>query len=89
MIELIWDEGFKRAYKKKVKYNRELKGRFWEAIKLFLQNPFHPRLRTHKLSGYLKDLWAFSISYEWRVIFKFIGKHQVLLIDIGTHEEVY
>ena len=42
-----------------------------------------------KLTGKLSGLWAFSIDYDCRVIFKFLNDHEVLLIDIGTHDEVY
>jgi len=41
------------------------------------------------LSGKLKGTWAFSINDEYRVLFEFIDKHKVLLIDFGTHDEVY
>ena len=89
MINLIWDQGFKRRYKKRVKNNTELKTKFWESIEIFTKEPFNPRLRTHKLTGKLSGLWAFSIDYDCRVIFKFLNDHEVLLIDIGTHDEVY
>ena len=56
---------------------------------LFQNNPFHPSLKTHSLGGYLKDFWAISINYEHRLIFKFMKPDEVLLIDIGTHDEVY
>jgi addiction module RelE/StbE family toxin len=58
-------------------------------MKLFLENPFDPRLRTHKLTGKLEGFWALSIDYDCRVIFQFIDKNDVLLIDIGGHDEVY
>lgn len=89
MIKVIWDQGFKRIYKKKIKNNEELKKRFWDAIELFSKEPFSHRLRTHKLTGRLEGLWAFSISFDCRVIFKFLGKNEVFLIDIGEHDEVY
>jgi len=89
VIKLIWDQGFKRRYKKRVKNNTDLKTKFWEGIELFTKEPFNPQLRTHKLTGKLSGLWAFSIDYDCRVIFKFLNDHEVLLIDIGTHDEVY
>lgn len=89
MIKLTWDQGFKGIYQKKVKNNAELKKRFWRAMELFSKNPFNPRLRTHKLTGKLEGLWAFSVAYDCRVIFRFLGKEEVLLIDIGGHDEVY
>jgi len=56
---------------------------------MFSENPFNVKLKTHKLSGTLKDCWAFSVDYNFRIIFKFIDKNKVLLIDIGSHDEVY
>jgi mRNA-degrading endonuclease YafQ of YafQ-DinJ toxin-antitoxin module len=89
VIKVSWDQGFKRVYRKKVKNDAELKGRFWDAAEMFAQDPFHPRLRTHKLTGRLEGLWAFSVSFDCRVIFKFLSKTEILLIDIGGHDEVY
>jgi len=43
MINMVWDQGFKRAYKKKVKHNETLKGLFWEAVEKFSKNPFDKR----------------------------------------------
>ena len=89
MIEISWDLGFKRIYRKKVKNDDELKNRFWSAVEIFVKDPFQPSLRTHKLTGKLEGLWAFSVSYDCRVIFKFLSKTEILLIDIGGHDEVY
>jgi len=89
MVNLVWDQAFKRKYKKKFSTNIDLKKNFWEAMSSFSQNPFDPKLRTHKLTGKLKGLWSFSVSYDCRVIFRFINDRDVLLIDIGNHDEIY
>ena len=89
MIKISWDQGFKRVYRKKVKNDDELKSRFWGAVEMFAKDPFQSRLRTHKLTGKLDGLWAFSVSYDCRVIFKFLSKKEILQIDIGGHDEVY
>lgn len=62
MIELTWDQGFKRIYKKKVKNNQELKERFWDAVELFSKEPFNHSLRTHKLTGKLDGFLGFQCS---------------------------
>ncbi len=62
---------------------------FWERVEFFKNNPFEPKLRTHKLSGKLKDLWSFSIEYDLRVIFSFAEQNKVIFVDIGSHKEVY
>jgi addiction module RelE/StbE family toxin len=89
MINFIWDQGFKKAYEKKVRNDEDLKKKFWKSMKLFSADPFNKQLRTHKLTGKLQGLWAFSIEYNVRVIFSFLKENEVLLIDIGSHEEVY
>ena len=89
MIKVVWDQGFRRSYKRKVKNNDEYKKKFWNTLEIFAKDPFDPQLKTHKLSGKLKGLWVFSCLYDCRVIFKFVKKDEVLLIDIGNHDEVY
>jgi addiction module RelE/StbE family toxin len=89
MIEIAFSSSFKRAFKKSVAGNASLENKFWERVELFKNNPFEPKLRTHKLSGKLKDLWSFSVEYDLRVIFSFVGQTQVVFIDIGSHKEVY
>ena len=91
MIEIVWDKKFKRIYKNWSKKHPELIDSFRNKMELFVNNPFHSSLRTHSLSGVLKGLWSLSITYEYRLIFKFIDKQKkkILLIDIGTHNEVY
>ena len=89
MIEIAFSSSFKRAFKKKIAVNAILETRFWERVELFKNNPFDPKLRTHKLSGRLKDLWGFSIEYDLRVIFSFASQAQVIFVDVGSHKEVY
>ncbi|MFB2974155.1 type II toxin-antitoxin system YafQ family toxin [Aerosakkonema sp. BLCC-F183] len=89
MIEIIWDEAFLRILKKWRKKHPELVERFQEKLSLFIKEPFHPSLKTHTLSGNLEGYWALSITYEHRLVFKFISDSKVLLIDLGTHDEVY
>lgn len=53
--------------------------------KIFLENPFYPRLKTHKLKGELKDSYSFSVSYHWRIVFHLEKNHTMVLDAIGTH----
>lgn len=54
--------------------------------KLFREDAFYFALKTHKLSGELKNDWAYSVNREYRVHFYFIDDHSVLYLNIGTHE---
>ncbi|WP_324282521.1 type II toxin-antitoxin system mRNA interferase toxin, RelE/StbE family [Cyanobacterium aponinum UTEX 3221] len=89
MLEISFDESFKRAYKKRIKGNINLEQKFRNKLEIFKNNPFDSRLKTHKLSGKLKDLWSFSIEYDQRVVFYFIDLDQIVFIDIGNHDQVY
>lgn len=55
---------------------------------------FAPVLGTHKLGGALLGLWACSCGYDCRVVFSLEadeenGREVILLLDIGTHDDVY
>ena len=54
--------------------------------KLFRENPFHPKLKTHKLQGTMKEYWAFSISFSYRIGFTFISGDLVHFHAVGTHD---
>lgn len=41
-----------------------------DKIELFVSDPYHPFLKTHRLSGILKGSWAIRINYEHRLVFK-------------------
>lgn len=60
-------------------------------LEVFIIDPFNSRLKTHKLSGKLKDLWSFSIDQDLRVVFYFTKDKpkKAVFVDIGNHDEVY
>jgi mRNA-degrading endonuclease YafQ of YafQ-DinJ toxin-antitoxin module len=88
-LKVSYSTSFKKAYRKKIKNNSDLEIRYKEKLKSFLINPYEPSLRTHKLTGKLKDLWSFWITYEIRVIFYFHRPDEAVFIDIGSHDETY
>jgi toxin HigB-1 len=89
VLKITWDSGFKKIYQKKVRNNANLKERFWWSLEKLSADPFDQQLKTHKLTGKLEGLWAFSVAYDCRVIFRFLDNKSVLLVDIGGHDEVY
>jgi len=54
-VEIAFSSSFKRAFKKQIKSNPDLEAKFWEKVTQFLVDPYDPRLKTHKLSGKLKE----------------------------------
>ncbi len=89
-MEVTFSDSFKKAFKKRIK-STTLESNFWIILELFVINPFDSSLKTHKLSGQLKDLWSFSIGYNLRVVFYFTKDKpkRAVFVDIGTHDEVY
>lgn len=60
-----------------------------EKIEIFRKDPYNPSLKTHALTGKLKGLYSFSLTYSKRVVFTFVEKNKALLLDVGLHGEVY
>lgn len=81
-MKVYYSTKFGKEYRrlpKKIKLAAESKE------KLFRENPFSPQLKTHKLTGKLKDYWSFSIDYQYRIIFEFVDKDIVWFHSVGTH----
>ncbi|HBC88644.1 MAG TPA: type II toxin-antitoxin system mRNA interferase toxin, RelE/StbE family [Lentisphaeria bacterium] len=89
---LINTPSFVRAAKKIVKKNPDRAEDFKISLEKLSQDAFEASLKTHKLSGVLSGSWACSAGYDLRIIFKFLksdGKETILLLTVGTHDEVY
>lgn len=94
MRKLAWDTSFKRAYRRWSRKNPSLQERIFEVLDLLAADAFAPVLKTHKLRGQLQGLWACSVEYDCRIVFAFepdpeSSEDMIVLIDIGTHDEVY
>ena len=88
-MEVSFSSAFKRSFKKRIKGNSDLEERFWQKLEIFTTDPFDPSLKTHKLSGKLKDVWSFSLDYDARILFYFEADGIAVFIDVGSHDEVY
>ncbi len=82
---IYYSSKFRRAFKK---LTLELKTQASAKEKIFRENCFDPKLKTHKLSGELEDCWAFFISYSHRILFKFLEPGVAGFINVGG-DEVY
>jgi len=94
MRKLVWDSSFRRAFKRRARSNPRLKESIFRTLEQLVNDPFHPSLKTHKLKGTLEGLWACWVEYDCRIIFLFEkdpegGEDVIVLVDIGSHEEVY
>ena len=94
MRKLAWDTSFRRAFKRHTRNNPTLQDRIFQVLDRLAEDPFYPTLKTHKLSGQLEGLWACWVEYDCRIVFAFEpdpdkGEDMIVLIDLGTHDEVY
>ena len=88
MYKLIFVESYLKKEKIFIKKHPEFVERYKKVLRLLELNPFHPSLQLHNLKGKLKEYWSVYISLSYRIILKIRGD-ELILLDIGDHEEVY
>ena len=94
MRTLIWGRSFIRAFKRTAKRNKKLRQAIEETLRLLAEDPWAARLASHKLKGKLAGSWACTVTYDLRIVFDFVDDEEseldgILLMDIGSHDEVY
>ena len=94
MSTLVWSAAFVRAIKRAVRRQPELQARVERTLQQLAEDPFHPILHSHKLKGKLAGVWACTVDYDNRILFEFVqnpesGEEEILLLTMGTHDEVY
>ncbi len=78
---IMYTSHFKHNFKKIPKTIRYLAV---QKEKIFRQDCFDTRLKTHKLKGKQEEYWAFSINCYFRIVFEFV-ENGANFIDVGTH----
>lgn len=90
MFTLVWTVGFARSAEKFVQHHPELRKKFAAVLRDLENDPFQPHLKYHRLGGKLKDVEAVSITYKYRITLTLvITEQEIVLLDIGSHDEVY
>lgn len=70
-----------------LKRHPDLKAKYDKTIKMLAGNPFHPSLRLHKFAP---KRYSISINMAYRISIDLrIEKNRIILLNIGTHREVY
>ncbi len=81
-MEIFYSSRFLLKYEKLPK---EVKEKAEKQEKIFRKNPFDPRLKTHKLQRKLNKCWAFSIDFQYRIVFGFEDCNVIKFYSIGGH----
>ncbi len=90
MYTLVWTAHFTRAAKKFTKRHPELKKKVAGILRDLEKDPFQPHLDYHHLGGKQAGIQAVSITDSYRITMTvIITKKEIILLDIGSHDEVY
>lgn len=81
---------FVRTARRFLQKHRPLVGAFAEVLRRLETNPFDPSLRLHNLTGKLAGKQAVSLTYSYRIVLCVeVTEHEIILHNIGSHDEVY
>lgn len=69
--------------------DKELELLIRRKVTLFKKNPQDTRLENHALRKHLRGKWAFSITGDIRIVYKWLSKNEVRFLTIGKHRHVY
>ncbi len=94
MRVLHWSSRFKRSFKRIVKVHPGKRDVLANVLRRIAEDPYQLLLKTHKLHGKFEGTLACSVDYDLRILFEIIKnpmtfEEEILLEDIGTHDEVY
>lgn len=94
MRKLITTPKFNRSLRKFTKRNSELRERLQKTLEQMTEDVFAANLDTHKLSGSLDGINAYSCGYDCRVLFSIeqdpeTESEVIVLLDVGNHDDVY
>ena len=92
MRPLLRSPAFGRELRRWLKRHPDTAATIEATLEQLSTDAAHPSLRTHKLLGPLAGCWACSAGYDLRIVFEYTqheGHEAVLLLALGTHDEVY
>ena len=92
--DLVLTAKFERAYRKFLRRDHGLQKRIEAVLHQMEEDIFFTSLGTHKLSGTLAGLRACACGYDCRIVFAFehdpdSNNEVIVLLDIGSHDEIY
>ena len=90
VFTFVTTEYFLRRARKFLRKHPDLRERFARIVDDLKQDPFAPHLAYHHFGGKLKGAQAVSLADSYRVTLTIvIAQKEVILLDIGSHDEVY
>lgn len=66
---------------------KALKDEIIEKVDLLAGEQSDQRLKVHKLGGRLRGCYSFSVNYQIRILFEYVGKpRRAYLVAVGDHD---
>ena len=88
MKKIEYTKQFQRHLKQRYSHQPKVIERLKRHLELFSQGVRKEPINDHHLIGKLKGLRAFSVGGDVRVVYQEMEDHY-LLLDIGSHNQVY
>ncbi|MCX6074000.1 MAG: type II toxin-antitoxin system YafQ family toxin [Campylobacterales bacterium] len=89
-MQLVKEKSYPKREFKFFKKHPDLLEKYGIILKKLENDPFEPSLKLHKLQGNLEKFHAVRLTYEYRIVLILqIVDEQIVLVDIGTHDDVY
>lgn len=89
MLKIINTGNFDLMYRHLINEDSIMAGQAFQLIELFKKNPDDTRLDNHPLIKRMEGKWAFSITDDVRIVYKWLSKTTVKFLAIGGHGKVY
>ncbi len=87
---LIAPDSFVPRFRRFLKKHPDLETTVFDVISRLEVDPFDAKLHTHSLGGELKGYWRVRITYTYRLVVTIeISEEEIILLDIGSHDDVY
>jgi len=90
VFSVTTSEKFLRQASRFFRKHPDFKPRFAATVSALQQDPFQPSLGLHQLTGKLSGCHAVRLTNSYRITLTLlISEHEIILLDIGSHDEVY
>lgn len=87
---LVTTRHFERRARKFLRKHPNLKSTVNNTLEQLIKDPFDPSLKLHALTGKLSGIQALSLTHSYRITLTIqITESEIILLDVGTHNDVY
>ena len=80
---------FNKRFIKQYKKLRALQRKVDKRLVLFKDNPFHPTLNNHALSGKYQGRHSINITGDYRAIYTLVANDTAMFVELNTHSNLY